>query len=204
MMKREPRLLVILLLRQKRMELSFTYQLISSRPINLRKMLTLKQLLWSRAFLMAGWVSTAGLLLLLNLLSLSKEPKQSFGTGKSFILTKKYLNISNASKLRPVGVFEFEKFATGTKAVMDAVVLVTQNGATTIIGMIDFKFNYFIHFNNLVIPLFVFYLGGGDTATCAAKWGTEDKVGHVSTGGGASLELLEGKILPGVAALSDA
>lgn len=79
----------------------------------------------------------------------------------------------------PVGVFEFEKFANGTKAVMDAVVLATQNGATTIIG-------------------------GGDTATCCAKWGTEDKVSHVSTGGGASLELLEGKVLPGVAALSDA
>jgi phosphoglycerate kinase len=79
----------------------------------------------------------------------------------------------------PVGVFEFEKFANGTKAVMDAVVLATQNGTTTIIG-------------------------GGDTATCCAKWGTEDKVSHVSTGGGASLELLEGKVLPGVAALSDA
>ena len=61
---------------------------------------------------------------------------------------------------------------------MDAVVLATQNGSTTIIG-------------------------GGDTATCCAKWGTEDKVSHVSTGGGASLELLEGKVLPGVAALSD-
>ncbi|XP_022092796.1 phosphoglycerate kinase-like [Acanthaster planci] len=79
----------------------------------------------------------------------------------------------------PVGVFEYENFASGTKAVMDAVVLATQKGTTTIIG-------------------------GGDTATCAAKWGTEDKVSHVSTGGGASLELLEGKILPGVAALSDA
>lgn len=79
----------------------------------------------------------------------------------------------------PCGVFEFEKFANGTKAVMDLVVEVTKNGATTIIG-------------------------GGDTATCCAKWGTEDKVSHVSTGGGASLELLEGKILPGVAALSNA
>ncbi|XP_054290546.1 phosphoglycerate kinase-like [Macrosteles quadrilineatus] len=78
----------------------------------------------------------------------------------------------------PVGVFEFENFAKGTKAVMDAVVEATKRGATTIIG-------------------------GGDTATCAAKWGTEDKLSHVSTGGGASLELLEGKILPGVAALSD-
>lgn len=79
----------------------------------------------------------------------------------------------------PAGVFEFENFAHGTKGVMDAVVAATERGTTTIIG-------------------------GGDTATCAAKWGTEDKVSHVSTGGGASLELLEGKNLPGVAALSDA
>ncbi|PRD33057.1 UNVERIFIED_CONTAM: Phosphoglycerate kinase 1 [Trichonephila clavipes] len=79
----------------------------------------------------------------------------------------------------PVGVFEFENFANGTKVVMDKVVEVTLTGTTTIIG-------------------------GGDTATCCAKWKTEDKVSHVSTGGGASLELLEGKTLPGVAALSDA
>nr|XP_060627423.1 phosphoglycerate kinase-like [Anolis sagrei ordinatus] len=67
----------------------------------------------------------------------------------------------------PVGVFEWEKFAHGTKAVMDKVVEVTAKGCITIIG-------------------------GGDTATCCAKWDTEDKVSHVSTGGGASLELLEG------------
>jgi len=79
----------------------------------------------------------------------------------------------------PVGVFEFANFAKGTKAVMDAAVAATAAGTTVIIG-------------------------GGDTATCCAKWGTEDKVSHVSTGGGASLELLEGKTLPGVAALSDA
>jgi phosphoglycerate kinase len=78
----------------------------------------------------------------------------------------------------PVGVFEFEKFANGTKAIMDEVVAATKAGATTIIG-------------------------GGDTATCCAKWDTEDKVSHVSTGGGASLELLEGKVLPGVDALSN-
>jgi phosphoglycerate kinase len=79
----------------------------------------------------------------------------------------------------PPGVFEFEHFAAGTKAVMDAIVQVTAAGATTIIG-------------------------GGDTATCCAKYKTEDKVSHVSTGGGASLELLEGKVLPGVDALSPA
>ncbi|XP_060568599.1 probable phosphoglycerate kinase [Ruditapes philippinarum] len=79
----------------------------------------------------------------------------------------------------PPGVFEFPNFAKGTIALMDAVVQATQNGATTIIG-------------------------GGDTATCCAKYNTEDKVSHVSTGGGASLELLEGKVLPGVAALSPA
>lgn len=79
----------------------------------------------------------------------------------------------------PAGVFEWENFAKGTKAVMDAVVDVTAKGAITIIG-------------------------GGDTATCCVKWNTESKVSHVSTGGGASLELLEGKTLPGVAALSDA
>ncbi|XP_056394255.1 phosphoglycerate kinase 1 [Hyla sarda] len=78
----------------------------------------------------------------------------------------------------PVGVFEWDNFAKGTKAVMDKVVEVTGKGTITIIG-------------------------GGDTATCCAKWDTEDKVSHVSTGGGASLELLEGKVLPGVDSLSN-
>ena len=68
----------------------------------------------------------------------------------------------------PAGVFEFEAFAKGTKALMDAVVAKTAEGGVVVIG-------------------------GGDTATCAAKWGTEDKVSHVSTGGGASLELMEGE-----------
>ncbi|MBN3303414.1 PGK1 kinase, partial [Amia calva] len=78
----------------------------------------------------------------------------------------------------PVGVFEWDKFANGTKNLMDCVVQATSKGCITIIG-------------------------GGDTATCCAKWDTEDKVSHVSTGGGASLELLEGKVLPGVDALSN-
>lgn len=74
-------------------------------------------------------------------------------------------------------MFEIEKFAGGTKAVMDAVVDATKNGAVSVIG-------------------------GGDTASCCKKFKTMDKVSHVSTGGGASLELLEGKKLPGVEALS--
>jgi len=94
-----------------------------------------------------------------------------------------FTGLINGAKLivwnGPCGVFEFENFAKGTKATMDLVVNATKSGCTTIIG-------------------------GGDTATCCAKWGTEDKVSHVSTGGGASLELLEGKVLPGVDALSNA
>lgn len=79
----------------------------------------------------------------------------------------------------PPGVFEFKNFAAGSKAILDAVIKATQGGAISIIG-------------------------GGDTATVCANYQAEDKVSHVSTGGGASLELLEGKVLPGVAALSDA
>ena len=79
----------------------------------------------------------------------------------------------------PLGVFEFEKFVGGTKGAMDAMVKATAAGAITVIG-------------------------GGDTATAAAKWGTDSKVTHCSTGGGASLELLEGKVLPGIDALSEA
>ncbi|KAL9128391.1 MAG: hypothetical protein Q9217_002915 [Psora testacea] len=77
----------------------------------------------------------------------------------------------------PPGVFEMEPFANGTKKVMEAAVDAVGKG-------------------NIVI------VGGGDTATVAAKYGVEDKLSHVSTGGGASLELLEGKNLPGVSALS--
>jgi len=77
----------------------------------------------------------------------------------------------------PPGVFEMDPFANGTKQVMEAAVRAVKDG-------------------NIVI------VGGGDTATVAAKYGVEDKLSHVSTGGGASLELLEGKELPGVSALS--
>jgi len=96
---------------------------------------------------------------------------------------KKFCNVILHSKTilwnGPMGVFEFPAFAEGTHVVMDAMVQATTKGAITIVG-------------------------GGDTATCAAEMGTEDKLSHVSTGGGASLELLEGRELPGVTALSEA
>jgi len=78
----------------------------------------------------------------------------------------------------PAGVFEFDNFSKGTKSLLEAVAELTQNGGRGIIG-------------------------GGDSATAAAKWDMEDKVHFVSTGGGASLELLEGKVLPGIAALDE-
>jgi len=78
----------------------------------------------------------------------------------------------------PAGVFEFPSFAGGSKATLDACIDACKNGATVIIG-------------------------GGDTATVVANYKAEDELSYVSTGGGASLELLEGKNLPGVAALSE-
>lgn len=78
----------------------------------------------------------------------------------------------------PAGVFELTPFMGGTQSMAEAVARATAAGATTIVG-------------------------GGDTATAAKKFGVEDQVSHSSTGGGASLELLEGKVLPGVAYLND-
>ena len=77
-----------------------------------------------------------------------------------------------------MGVFEMASFEKGTKQMMETIVKVTEEGAVSVIG-------------------------GGDTATACKVYKTVDKVSHCSTGGGASLELLEGKVLPGVAALDD-
>jgi phosphoglycerate kinase len=76
----------------------------------------------------------------------------------------------------PAGVFEADKFAAGTKAQADAIAEATTKGAFTVVG-------------------------GGDTATAAKKYGVDNQVSHCSTGGGASLEFLEGKPLPGIAFL---
>ena len=78
-----------------------------------------------------------------------------------------------------MGVFEFDKFAAGTNGIANTLADLSATGCCTIIG-------------------------GGDSVAAVEKVGVADKMSHISTGGGASLELLEGKVLPGVAALDEA
>ncbi len=76
----------------------------------------------------------------------------------------------------PAGVFEFDNFTAGSRAIADAIVVATKNGAFSLVG-------------------------GGDSVACINKFGLADEVSYVSTGGGALLEAIEGKVLPGVAAI---
>ena len=96
---------------------------------------------------------------------------------------RKYSAVLSGSKTivwnGPMGVFEVEKFSLGTIGLAGKMAEATDHGAVSIIG-------------------------GGDSAAAAVKAGVKDRISHISTGGGASLEYLEGKILPGIAALTDA
>ncbi len=78
----------------------------------------------------------------------------------------------------PVGVFELPNFAKGTLAIAEALAEATEKGAYTLVG-------------------------GGDSVAAVTQMGYADKVSYVSTGGGAMLEAIEGKILPGIAAIQD-
>lgn len=94
------------------------------------------------------------------------------------VFTKEIISAKTVVWNGPMGVFEMSNFAKGTNAIARALVEATTHGATTVVG-------------------------GGDSASAIAQAGLEKQVSHVSTGGGASLEFLEGNVLPGVAALND-
>jgi len=114
--------------------------------------------------------------------SIASIPDTMIGVDIGPITTETYRNeILSARTVLwngPMGVFEIDNFATGTMAVAKALTEATAKGATTIVG-------------------------GGDSAAAIAKAGLAHEITHISTGGGASLEFLEGKELPGIAALND-
>ena len=93
-----------------------------------------------------------------------------------------FANVIKSSKTilwnGPTGVFEFENFTHGSRAVAEAIVEATKNGAFSLVG-------------------------GGDSVACINKFGLAKEVSYVSTGGGALLEAIEGKVLPGIAAINE-
>merc|ERR1711937_314708 len=110
-------------------------------------------------------------------------PKGWMGLDNGPETTKAQMDVLSTAKTvimnGPMGVFEIEKFASGTFNLVEILADITkENGAVTIIG-------------------------GGDSVAATIQSGRDKDMSHISTGGGASLELLEGKVLPGVAALND-
>lgn len=115
-----------------------------------------------------------------EIVDINKIPADKMGLDIGPKTGELYANVIKDSKLviwnGPMGVFEFEKFANGTKAVAQALA--------------DSTDTYSV-------------IGGGDSAAAAEKFGLADQMSHISTGGGASLEFMEGKQLPGIVALND-
>ncbi|KWW20794.1 phosphoglycerate kinase [Peribacillus simplex] len=115
-----------------------------------------------------------------EIVNIDSIPKEKMALDIGPKTSELYADIIKGSKLviwnGPMGVFEFDKFANGTKTVAQALA--------------DAKDTYSI-------------VGGGDSAAAAEKFGLAEKMSHISTGGGASLEFMEGKELPGVVALND-
>jgi 3-phosphoglycerate kinase len=117
---------------------------------------------------MAGWVLMLALKAEICSAPPSWKPRPSSGMG-AYLRFHTIITMINYVRRSPPGVFEFPAFAEGSTSLLNANIEAAKNGAVVIVG-------------------------GGDTATVVAQHEAEDKLNHVSTGGGASLELLEGKV----------
>jgi phosphoglycerate kinase len=118
----------------------------------------------------------------LKVVSVENIPSNGFGLDIGPETRNQFQSILEQAKTivwnGPMGVFEIADTAKGTFAIANILAQLTEKGVTTVVG-------------------------GGDSAAAVAKAGVEEKISHISTGGGASLEFLEGKTLPGIAALTD-